>query len=82
MNPFDGQNYRYYCSNTSNLPNSYQTAHAGAWLDIQVNTAVYAISLQERGPPSVLHFVSNDNKHDRSIHRTSILGLRLHLAIP
>lgn len=43
---------------------------------------MYESSLQERGRTGILHFVSNDDKHDRSIHRAAILGLRLYLTIP
>lgn len=81
MNPFDGENSRHIRSDASDFPISYQTAHAGPRFDVQVNTAVYEIGLQERGPPCILHFVSHNNQHDRSVHRAAVFGLRLHLAI-
>ena len=82
MNPFDGKKCPCIASNTSDAAISHKTAHAGPWLDIQVDTTVYEICLQARGTSGILHFLSNDDKHDCSFHRAAILGIRLYLAIP
>ena len=81
MNPFDGWISPHVLPKNSDFSNSHKTAHAGPWLDVQVDKAVYEIGLQKRRSPGVLYFLPNDNKHDCSVHCAAVFGLWFYLAI-
>jgi hypothetical protein len=60
---------------------SCQATHAGTWLSIYIDRAMRAQGLRIRRHWRLLYLLSHHTHHDRSIHRSSIYGIRVFITI-
>jgi len=78
MNPFDGR-LRTPRAPTHTEGSSYQAAHANAWLNLQICTPVRPGSVSHGRHWRVLRLVPHDTMYDRTFHRASVHGIRVHV---